>query len=350
MSGGVDSTVAALLLLRAGHEVEGVTFWFWDFPGAPDIGTRNRCCSIDDATIAASQLGIPHRVLDAGDRFYALVISEYLARYRRGKTPNPCGRCNRSLRFGLALEIAAHEGFDYVATGHHVRIAAGAHGRCELHRGCDDEKDQSYFLYGLQGSDLSRLLFPVGEMTKDAVFAIARAEGLHAADLPESQDLCFACEGSTDYLFDPEDLRTGPILDREGRRVGTHEGLPRYTIGQRRGLGISSSHPLYVIALDAERNALIVGQEEDLLSDGLTADDASFLDGTGPEEGAWIEVKIRYRSAPEPAAYSRLEERCYLLHFGHPLRAVTPGQLAVLYDGDRLLGGGTIAEATSADG
>jgi tRNA-specific 2-thiouridylase len=343
----VDSTVAALRLLRQGHEVEGITFWFWDYPGAPDPAGQRKGTALDSAQFAAEQLGIPHRTLDASDRFYERVIRDYVERYRRGETPNPCGRCNRFLRFGLALEIAARDGFDRVATGHHARIVRGADGAPELHRGADRQKDQSYFLYGLKQADLERLVFPVGAMTKQEVFAIAEEEGLHAARVPESQDLCFARAGHIDVLFPQEDLRPGPILDRKGRRLGTHRGLPRYTIGQRRGLALAAERPLYVVALDRERNAVIVGEEDALLADGLVAGDISFVDDRGPEDGRSLEVKLRYRSPAVAATYRRVPPDRFALRFQEPQRAVTPGQLAVLYHGDRLLGGGTILEATS---
>jgi len=346
MSGGVDSTVAAHLLQAQGHEVEGVTFWLWAFPEAPDLGRRNQCCSLDDAAIAAAQLGVSHRVVNGSDAFHDNVVHDYVTRYRRGETPNPCGRCNRMVRFGLALDIAAEEGFDLVATGHHARVLRDENGRPQLHRGVDPRKDQSYFLYGLAEPHLEQLAFPVGEMTKKEVLAHARAHALHAASLPESQDLCFAPGGLPDALFDPCDLAPGPILDADGKRLGTHNGLPRYTIGQRRGLGVASERPLYVVAIDRERNALRVGGEEELASDGLVAAEASFVDGRGPEDNARVEVKLRYRSPAVDATVRRLTNDRFALSFDAPQRAVTPGQLAVLYDGDRLLGGGTIVEAT----
>lgn len=342
MSGGVDSTVAAFLLKEQGHEVEGITFWLWSFPGAPDYGGRTKCCSLSSSALAAHELGIPHRTIDASADFYDLVLKDFAARYRRGETPNPCGRCNRYLRFEMALSYAEAEGFDRVATGHHARILADATGRRSLHRAKDEAKDQSYFLYGLHGEDLERLVFPVGTMTKAEVFAIARSQNLHAASLPESQDLCFAQDGTVDFLFDREDFRSGPILDQDGRLLGEHDGLPRYTVGQRRGLGIAFDHPLYVIALDWVRNVVIVGQEEDLYSSGLEAVEANFLSGRPPIDGARVKAKIRYRSQPVPVTFRPLSEGRFSLTFASPERAVTPGQIVALYEGDRLLGGGTI--------
>ena len=275
------------------------------------------------------------------------MLKDFAARYRRGETPNPCGRCNRYLRFELAFSYAEAEGFDRVATGHHARIVRDEAGRHELHRAKDAAKDQSYFLYGLHGEDLGRLVFPVGTLTKAEVFAIARSQNLHAASLPESQDLCFAHEGGVDFLFAREDLRPGPILDRKGRVLGEHEGLPRYTVGQRRGLKVTADRPLYVIALDWAKNAVIVGEEEDLYSSGLEAVEANFLSSRPPVDGARVEAKVRYRSQPVPVTCHPLSEGRFSLTFASPERAVTPGQIVALYDGDRLLGGGTIERSVA---
>jgi len=345
MSGGVDSTVAAFLLKAAGYEVEGLTFWFWLFPGAPDYQGKTKCCSLDAAAIAAAELGIPHRTVDASNEFYEKVLRDFISRYRRGETPNPCGRCNRHLRFPLAFEYAQAHGFDFVATGHHAQIVRGESGLPELYRGIEPEKDQSYFLYGLSTHDLERLLFPVGGMRKSEVFALAREHRLHAARLPESQDLCFAVEGSFDFLFSNRDFTPGPIIDLHGRILSKHKGLFRYTIGQRRGLGITSSEPLYVIAIDPEKNTLIVGNEEDLYAPGLTAFEASFISGSPPKDGAELSAKIRYRSPAALCTFHPLSEGQFAVYFDTPQRAITPGQIVALYDGDRLLGGGTIGKA-----
>ncbi|HDL86576.1 MAG TPA: tRNA 2-thiouridine(34) synthase MnmA [Candidatus Acetothermia bacterium] len=342
MSGGVDSTVAAKLLIDQGHEVEGITFWFWSYPGAPDYGETTKCCSLDSAALAATQLAIVHRTIDASKLFYKRVLRDYIARYGRGETPNPCGNCNRHLRFGLALQYARENGFDYVATGHHVRLTRDEKGIVHMFRGIDRNKDQTYFLYGLQQRELAHLLFPIGELTKDEVFAIARRNALHAASLPESQDLCFAIDGRTDFLFPQDKILPGPIFDMDGNRIGTHDGLAHYTIGQRRGLGIASATPLYVVGLDADRNAIIVGQEKDLYSKMLTASEASFTQGEPPCDGMRIEVKIRYRSPAVTATFHALSHDHFSVDFDVEQRAVTPGQIVALYDGEELLGGGII--------
>lgn len=348
MSGGVDSTVAALLLKRQGYDVAGLTFWFWSFPRAPAFHGMTKCCSIDSASLAAHELGIPHNVVDASDAFQRLVLDDFVARLRGGQTPNPCGRCNRLVRFGLAVAYANEHGFDYIATGHHARLASDETGRFSLLRGRDPRKDQTYFLYGLEQDVLSRLLLPVGELEKEEVFAIARREQLTAAKLPESQDLCFAVGDDVSFLFDHRDYAPGPILDREGHEVGRHRGLPRYTIGQRRGLGIASPEPFFVIALDPDRNAVIVGGKDNLMRDTLIATDAVYACGEPPTDGANIEAKIRYRSPASSARFAATRESEFRLTFETPQRAVTPGQLAVLYDGERLLGGGIISESSTS--
>jgi len=349
MSGGVDSTVAAHILKEQGHDLAGLTFWFWSFRNAPDFAGQTKCCNLDVAAQAAAEIGIPHETVDASDVFRDVVLSDYVDRYRQGETPNPCGRCNRFVRFELALRYAREHGFDAVASGHHVRLTEEADGTLALRRGADAGKDQTYFLYGLTQEVLGSLRFPVGDRTKAEVFDIARRNGLTAAELPESQDLCFAAAGETRFLFAEEDLAPGPILDAEGREVGRHRGLPRYTIGQRRGLGVPSSAPLYVIEIDPKRNALVVGGEEALLRSELTAVDANYVSGSPPEEGACVDAKIRYRSSPSSAVLTAPSGDRFGLHFDKPQRAITPGQIAAIYDGDRLLGGGTIARERPND-
>jgi len=343
MSGGVDSTVAALLLKEAGHEVAGLTFWLWSFPNAPGNAARMERSVLDAASRAAAEVGIPHEIVDASDAFADLVVRDFVGRYRKGETPNPCSRCNRLLRFGRALDYARENGFDAVATGHHVRVTREADGLLALRRGTDRSKDQSYFLYGLGQYELAALQFPVGDRTKNEVTQLARRRSLSCIELPESQDLCFAWNGDTSLLFEASDFAPGPIVDLEGRRLGTHAGLPNYTVGQRRGLGIPATEPLYVVDIDATTNTLRVGGASELLRSKLTAVDASYVAGRPPDAGARVDAKIRYRSPASAATFTPRSADRFSLAFGVPERAITPGQIAAIYDEDRILGGGTIA-------
>lgn len=333
---------------QRGYDVSTITFWFWSFPNAPDYAGKTKCCALDTAALAARELNVPHQEIDASQAFHDKVLVDYVARYQRGETPNPCGRCNRHLRFGYALSYAHDNGFDVVVTGHHVRKTHKPDGSLGLARGADPNKDQTYFLYGLKQKDLAHLEFPVGELAKEEVYAIARQANLSAAQLPESQDLCFAVAGETTFLFPEDSFASGPILTQEGKQVGTHRGLPHYTVGQRRGLGIAAEQPSFVLAIDPSKNALIVGPDDALLRSTLTAYEASYLSGEPPADGARVEAKIRYRSPAVPATFSQLSEDRFELAFTEPQRAISPGQLVVLYDQQQLLGGGTI-ERTQPD-
>jgi len=332
LSGGVDSTVAAYLLRETGYEVHGLTLWLWK----PEGPLENPCCSVDTAALAARELGVPHEVVHAQAAFRALVVEPALDAYRRGVTPNPCAACNREVRFSLLLQEADRRGIAFVATGHHARIRRD--GGARLLRGCDPGKDQSYFLYGLTQADLARALFPVGEKTKDEIKATARELGFTAARLPESQDLCFAPEGIAALT---PDASPGPILDLHGRKIGEHRGLPRYTVGQRKGLGLASPEPLYVVTLDPERNAVIVGPERALYADNLVAADLLWISGQPPGTRFSAEVQVRYRSSPTPAAVE-IKDGTARVQFAQPVRAITPGQAAVLYREEEVLGGGAI--------
>jgi len=336
LSGGVDSTVAAHLLREQGYDVHGLTLWLWK----PEGPLENACCSVDTAALAARELGIPHEVIQAQDEFRGLVVEPVLRAYRAGLTPNPCAACNREVRFTLLLREADRRGIEFVATGHHARVRQ-TDGQVRLLRGRDPAKDQTYFLYGLRRDEITRALFPVGERTKTDIKTLAQTLGLTAARLRESQDLCFAPDGIARLV--PGAPR-GPILDLRGRVLGEHQGLPHYTIGQRKGLGLSMPEPLYVVSLDSERNAVVVGPESALYSAGLVAAELHWLDADPPEDSFPAEVQVRYRSRAVPAQV-RIQNTVAHVSFAHPVRAITPGQAAVFYRGDEVLGGGTIARA-----
>ncbi len=336
LSGGVDSTVAAFLLRAAGYAVHGLTLWLWK----PEGTLENPCCSVSAAALAARELEIPHEVVGAQEEFARLVVAPALEGYQAGLTPNPCSVCNREVRFTLLLREADRRGIETVATGHHARVdqtPAGA----RLLRGRDLAKDQSYFLYGLSQAELGRAQFPVGRKTKGEIKALAAGLGLTAARLRESQDLCFAPDGIA-ALLPPSP--PGPILDLHGRVLGTHRGFAQYTVGQRKGLGISAPKPLYVVAVDPERNAVIVGPESALYASGLVAEGLHWTAGAPPASEFSCEVQVRYRSAAVLAEV-HLEGDRARVRFAQPVRAVTPGQAAVFYSGDEVLGGGIIRRA-----
>lgn len=346
MSGGVDSSVAALLLQEQGYDVVGATLNLWSYEGRTE--PYNECCSLEVRMIT-HQLGIEHHVVDEGQAFKEAVVDPFIEESAAGMTPLPCAKCNRFVRVPKLIELADRLGCDYVATGHHIRIRQAADGTHQLLKGHDAQKDQGYFLYMLGQAELSRLMVPIGDYDKREVWKIAYDNNLISARKPESQDLCFLPNGDArQFLKDRANgaMQPGEIVDTEGTVLGQHDGLPYYTIGQRRGLGVSVGEPVYVVDKDREANRLIVGPEELLMSAGLIAEDVCFIHPDGLTEPARAEVKIRYRSHPEPCT---LEPTDHLgrvaVKFDEPQRAVTPGQVAVFYHGELVLGGGTIAEA-----
>lgn len=342
LSGGVDSAVAAVLMLEAGHQVVSVTLLHLD--GSPDRGAApDAPGSVEDARRVADHLGIAHHVLDRRQAFRTAVVEPFAAAYRRGLTPNPCIECNRSLRFPALLAEASRLGCDLVATGHYARVRGDSEG-WHLLGGIDRGKDQSYFLFMLGQEQLARLAFPLGEMRKPEVRRRARALGLPTADRSESQDLCFVGPGGYRRLLGeqfPEARRPGPIVDTTGREVGGHDGVAGFTIGQRRGLGVALGTAHYVVAVDPGTATVVVGRAAQLAARGCRVGGVSWVAGEPPAADG-LEVKVRYRS---PAVAARLEEAAegeWWVRFASPVAAVAPGQASVFYRGDEVVGGGTI--------
>jgi len=348
MSGGVDSSVAAALLVEAGHEVVGVTMKTFCYSDTP--AHAKTCCGLDgigDAKRVASALGIPHYVFDVEADFTRDVIDDFVAEYAQGRTPNPCVRCNGHTKFEGLLERGRVLGCDRIASGHYVRVEHGT-GTSRLLRGLDPAKDQSYFLWGLPPEILPRLLFPVGELTKDEVRARARALGLVTADKPESQEICFVPTG--DYrdllvrrLGSHPALEPGDIVRADGELVGRHSGYAGFTVGQRKGLGGGASEPLFVLEIRPESRQVVVGTREELLQDEVVVGDLNWLDEP-PEVGRAIAVQLRYRAAPALATVEACDGALRLA-LEERRAAITPGQSAVVFDGARVLGGGRIATA-----
>jgi tRNA-specific 2-thiouridylase len=345
MSGGVDSSVAAALLREQGYEVVGATMRLWTLEDPHAARHHRRCCSVedtDDARAACDQLGIPHYVLNFERAFATGVVDQFVQEYARGRTPNPCLACNNQVKFRPLLEHALALGAAFLATGHYLRLRRNGRGY-EMWRAADRSKDQSYVLYALGQRELSRALFPMGEHSKEEVRAIARHYRLPNADKPDSADICFIPSGDyRSFVGRRVVSQPGDIVDSAGNRLGRHRGIVNYTVGQRRGLPArGGSEPLYVLSLDAEANAVVVGPEEELLAPGLIAGDLSFVSGEVPREPLQTQARTRYRSEPVPATVEVHGDTAEV-RFQRPQRAVAPGQAVVFYDGERVIGGGTI--------
>ncbi|MDH5233836.1 MAG: tRNA 2-thiouridine(34) synthase MnmA [Gemmatimonadota bacterium] len=344
MSGGVDSSVAAALLVRQGFDVVGVTMkLFHDGGDVPD----RPCCSLDsvnDARRVAEGLGIPHYVLNLQDQFGHDVLQDFVDEYAAGRTPIPCVRCNTFTKFRDLLHKADAIDAAFIATGHYARVRDG-----RLLRGRDDDKDQTYFLWGIERAVLRRLLLPVGEMTKAETRAAARELGLLTAEKPESQEICFVPDG--DYVrvlerelpADAPALQPGPIVTADGAVIGTHDGFARFTVGQRRRLPGGASEPMFVVALRPADRAVVVGPREALLGRGVVAREVNWLVPEPPAPGASVQVRIRHRAAPVPGTLLRVEGAEVEVALDEAVFAISPGQSVVLYDGDLVLGGGVIA-------
>ncbi|MES0359462.1 MAG: tRNA 2-thiouridine(34) synthase MnmA [Anaerolineales bacterium] len=344
MSGGVDSSVAAALLVEQGFEVIGMMMRLWSEPGT---GQQNRCCTPDamaQAKRVAAQLKIPFYAIDAQEPFYNHVVKYFIEGYSRGVTPNPCLICNREIRWGLLLNHALAFEAQYMATGHYARLREES-GRIQLLKAVDRSKDQSYVLHVLNQEQLSRAIFPLGEYSKNEVRQFAHRFNLPVADRPDSQDLCFLGEGDYRAFLkrnSSQDHNSGLIKNHQGEILGEHDGLAMFTIGQRRGLGLSSPDPLFVLEKDLERNELVVGTKEELEQYELSAKDVNWVSIEPPVEPIRAQVKIRYKS-PEEWAVIKPEENGYAkVKFDRKIISITPGQAAVFYDEDICLGGGII--------
>ncbi len=345
MSGGVDSSVAAALLVGAGYQVTGIMLRLWSEPG---LEADNRCCTPRAMALArrvAASLEIPFYVMDVREAFHDRIVDYFLDGYAAGLTPNPCMMCNRHIRFGALLSRARALGADYVATGHYARLRKTKTGRIQLLRAVDAQKDQSYVLSVLDQAQLRRALFPIGEYPKTEVREMADRFGLPVAHRSDSQDLCFLAGGDYREFLQrhiPDSLTPGRIMSRSGEQLGTHRGLAFYTIGQRKGLGIAASKPLYVLEKDPVHNDLVVGGSEDLGQDELLAEQGNWIAGRAPKRRFSATVKIRYQSREVPAAITPLPDDHIHIRFERPVRDVTPGQWAVIFDDQQVLGSGKI--------
>ncbi|MHB8781713.1 MAG: tRNA 2-thiouridine(34) synthase MnmA, partial [Candidatus Geothermincolia bacterium] len=327
--------------------VTGATMRLWVQCEADAMAARRSCCSledIEDAAAVARSLGVPHLVIDMRQRFLDVVIDRFLSEYRAGRTPNPCIRCNAELKFSDLVASATRAGMDRLATGHYARIEE-RDGVFRLLKASDARKDQSYVLYMLDQRSLARVLLPLGSMSKGEVVELSRRLSLPVTDKPESQDVCFLAGNDYRRFLEeriPEAFTPGPIIDSGGRRLGEHAGIAAYTVGQRRGIRVSAPNPLYVIGIDTLANTVIVGAREEAASRSLIAGDVSWVSGTPPAGDIRAQVKTRYRMTAVSATVTLLAGGHIRVDFDTPAWAVAPGQAAVVYDGDEVLGGGTI--------
>lgn len=348
MSGGVDSSVAAALLVRQGYAVQGVTLQVWE-PEERGQPTSKKwqergCCKIGIAKYVAQRLDIPYEVVDTRDDFRDSVIADFVRAYKEGITPNPCVRCNERVKIRRLIELADRRGIQFVATGHYVRLARTDAG-LTLQRAVDLKKDQSYFLYRLNPAWLPRLLFPVGTMQKSDVWREAESLGLPADEVKESQEICFVSQGDYRAFLEREDptiRKPGQFLDQEGRSLGRHDGIAFYTPGQRRGLGVATGRRLYVQQVRPVTNTVILGPEESLYNDECDVEDLNVFDHSLSRRVTDVQVKVRYATPAVSATLYPRSGSSMRLQFLEPQKALCPGQSAVFYRGDHVLGGGII--------
>ena len=335
MSGGVDSAVSAYLLKKSGYDVTGVTL---------RLCNENEC-DVSDAKAVADKIGVAHVADDMSDIFSKKVIENFVACYKDGGTPNPCIVCNKHIKFGAMLDYALKNGMDYIATGHYAIVEKNQNGRYILRKSLDESKDQTYVLYSLTQEQLSHVLFPLGEMSKREVRAVAEEQGLINAHKRDSQDICFVPDGNYAGFIEKytgESFPCGKFVDLNGNVLGEHKGIIRYTVGQRKGLGIALGKPAFVCAKNVEENTVVLGENEDLFSKTLTAHDVNLITCDSIDAPLKVCAKVRYNQKEQPATVVSIGEGKIRVEFDEPQRAVSKGQSVVLYDGDLVVGGGII--------
>ncbi|MCD7736523.1 MAG: tRNA 2-thiouridine(34) synthase MnmA [Lachnospiraceae bacterium] len=348
MSGGVDSSVAAYLLKEAGYEVTGVTMQIWQKEPEEEISANGGCCGMsaaEDAARVAQMLEIPHYVMNFRDEFKEKVIHYFMEEYLAGRTPNPCIACNRYVKWESLLNRSLMIGADFIATGHYARVEKLENGRYAIRRSATAAKDQTYALYNLTQEQLARTLMPVGEYEKPQIRRIAEQIGLPVAHKPDSQEICFVPDRDYAGFIEKNSGRTiptGNFVTADGQVLGTHKGITHYTIGQRKGLNLSMGHPVFVTEIRPETNEVVIGEAQEVFTDRLTCNHLNFMSVRDIPDEMRVTAKIRYNHAGAPAIVRRVSEDVAEVVFDAPVRAVTPGQAVVFYDGDYVAGGGTI--------
>jgi tRNA-specific 2-thiouridylase len=355
MSGGVDSSVAALLLKEQGYHVLGMTMRVWDYEYIGEAANIDSpCCgyrSFEDARSVCKKIGIPHAVINVCDIFKKDVIDPFVSEYLAGRTPNPCVQCNRKIKWETFLQHALQSGADYMATGHYAQCILNEQTqRYELHRGIDHTKDQSYALWGLKQEQLAHTLFPNGGYTKQQIRALAKKHALPTAGKHESQEICFVPDNNYHTLLKTlypdleKKVKRGEIVDTQGHTIGTHDGYPYYTIGQRKGLGGGFREPMYVIRIDAQHNRIVIGNKQSLLEQHLHVKDVNLISVERLAKATSAEIKIRYNDTGHKGILEPVGSHQIRITFDQPQRAITPGQSAVFYNGNKVIGGGIIAD------
>lgn len=355
MSGGVDSSMAAKLLVDAGFDVVGITMKLWGYKDSGgNLVEESNCCSLDDihnAAIVCTQLGIPHYTLDYSEKFKEIVIQNFVAEYKRGRTPNPCVMCNTEMKWRALLEKVDDLEVDYIATGHYARkVQDPATGTWRVARAKDLKKDQSYVLWGINPDGLARTIFPLGDLTKTEIRDLAEKATLRTAHTPESQDICFIPDNDyrrflkEKHAVELVDVAPGDIVDMTGKKLGEHDGIPFYTVGQRKGLGIATGEPMFVTQIDVASNTIRVGHRSETLSDTFLVEDLNWFDPVAEDVPVRVFTQIRYNHPGEWATLTPESNGLARVVYDVPQAAITPGQSAVFYQDDRVLGGGHIKE------